>query len=183
MKAAVEDFVPDYPQLINQAEKKLGKRFDRTEYPNQDSIAQHFDLSFDFQPIPQGGDFKGLPQQQCDALARAIADKTSTMVENAMHDLWVRLHEAVSHMAERLSDPDKMFHHTLVQNVRTTARLLKHLNITGDARIEELRKYVEQYLCPPETEDLRTKPLVRAQTATHARTVLDMMAKVAGHAG
>lgn len=181
MVAALDDFVPAYPSLVEQAQKKLGKRFDRTEYPNAESIRQHFDLSFDFQPVPQGSDFKGLPKQQCDALARAIQDKTRTMVENAMQDLWVRLHDAVAHMAERLAHPDKMFHHTLVSNVRNLAHLLKHLNVTGDPRIEELRQYVEKHLCPHDVEVLRKQPTIRTQVAAHAQSALQKMEKVATH--
>lgn len=178
MVKALDEFVPAYPQLVEQAKAKLGSSFDIREYPNADSIRSHFDLSFDFQPIPVGTDFKGLPQQQCDALARAISDKTGVMVENAMQDLWVRVQEAVGRMAERLNHPDKLFHHTLVTNVRSVANQLKHLNITGDKRVEELRQYIEQHLCQHDVEDLRKKPTVRAQVGAAATEVLNRMAKM-----
>ncbi|NJN35828.1 MAG: hypothetical protein HC794_00755 [Nitrospiraceae bacterium] len=71
MMDALDEFVPKYPQLIEQARKQLGKRFDIREYPNSESIRSHFDLSFDVQPVPTGTDFKGLPKQQLDALANS----------------------------------------------------------------------------------------------------------------
>lgn len=179
MQAAVDDFVPNYPQLIEEAKKKLGKRFDITDYPNAESIAQHFDISFDFHPIPVGGDFKGLPQAQCQALADALKGKTKKMLENAMQDLWLRVHDNVGRMAERLSHPDKLFHYTLVDNVRSVAHQLKHLNVTNDPRIEELRQYIDKHLCQHDVEDLRTKPTLRAETGAHAQEVLNMMAKMA----
>ena len=175
MKAAVAAFVPAYPSLVEQAEKKLGKRFDRTEYPNAESIEQHFDLSFDFQPVPEGSDFKGLPQQQCDALANAIQSKTTTMVENAMQDLWTRLYEAVTHMSERLSHPDKMFHHTMVSNIANLAYLMKHLNVTGDRRMEELRQRVQKDLCRYDAEALRKDAACRRLVATAATEILAQM--------
>lgn len=179
MTNAIEEFVPEYPTLVEQARQKLGTRFDITEYPHSDSIRGHFDLSFDFQPVPMGTDFKGLPAQQIAALGRAIEDKTTRQLENAMQDLWLRLHTAVSKMAERLSHPDKVFHNTLVLNIESVAQQLTHLNVTRDARVEEIRAYVAKNLCGLSVEDLRKKPTVRVQAAAQAQTVLDMMQKAA----
>lgn len=179
MIAALDKFVPLYPQLVQEAQKKLGKRFDPTEYPNAESIRSYFDLTFDFQPIPEGSDFKGLPQQQCDALANALQSKTRTMVENAMQDLWTRASEAIGRMAERLSHPDKLFHYTLVDNVRQVAKQLKHLNVTDDPRIRDLQQYVETYLCAHEVEELREKPVIRAKVAAHAQDAVEKMRRIA----
>lgn len=177
MLDALSKFEPEYPKLIEEAKKKLGKRFDAREYPNVSSIRSHFDLSFDFQPIPKGDDFKGLPQVQLDALARKINDNTQKQAENAMQEVWSRLHEAVSRMAERLSSPDKLFHDSLVQNVRDVARLLAHLNVTQDAKVEALRKSVEKHLCQHEPKVLRTNQTIRAQVGAHAVSIIQEMDK------
>lgn len=179
VEKALDAFEPLYPTLIEQAKKQLGDRFDITEYPNAESIRSHFDLSFDFHPIPEGSDFKGLPAAQCQALADALQNKTKTMLENAMQDLWSRIHEAVGRMAERLSHPDKLFHYTLVDNVRSVAHQLKHLNVTGDKRVEELRQYIDKHLCQHDVEELRTKPTLRAEVGAHAQEVLNMMSRMA----
>src|SRR5678815_1121006 len=165
MLDALNKFEPEYPALVEAAKKKLGKRFDAREYPNVSSIRSHFDLSFDFQPIPKGDDFKGLPQVQLDALARKVNDNAQKQAENAMQEVWMRLHEVVSKMAERLSSPDKLFHNTLVQNVRDTARLLAHLNVTNDPVVEALRKKVEKGLCQHDPKVLRKNSGIRAQVA------------------
>lgn len=175
MQDALAKFIPAYPQLVEEAKKKLGKRFDAREYPNASSIASHFDLSFDFQPIPKGDDFKGLPQAQLDALAAKINDNTRIMAENAMQEVWMRLYDVVSKMAERLSSPDKLFHNTLVQNVRDTARLLAHLNVTHDAKVEALRKKVEKYLCQHDPKVLRENQTIRMQVAAHAQSIIEEM--------
>jgi len=182
MRKALDEFVPEYPNLIEAAKGKLGTSFDIRDYPNEASIRAHFDLSFDFQPIPLGQDFKGLPDQQCSALATAIESKTKKMLENAMQDLWVRAHEAVGRMAERLSHPDKLFHYTLVDNVRSVANQLKHLNVTGDPRVEELRQYIDKNLCQHDVDALRKTPTLRMATAASAQAALDKMAKFAGGA-
>jgi hypothetical protein len=177
MHDALDSFIPEYPQLVEAARKKLGKRFDPREYPNVSSIRKRFDLSFDFQPIPKGDDFAGLPQAQLDALANKVNDNTRLMAENAMQDAWCRLYEVVAKMAERLSSPDKGFHNTLVQHVRDTARLLGHLNVTGDQRVEDLRKRVEKHLCQHEAKELRENPTLRLRVGAMAQSIVEEMNK------
>jgi hypothetical protein len=163
--------------MIELAKKALGKRFDAREYPNPSSIAQHFTLSFDFQPIPKGDDFKGLPKAQLDALARKVNNNTQQMSENAMQDAWIRMLDVVSKMAERLSDPNKMFHNSLVENVRDVVRVLPHLNILNDAKVEYFRVKIEKHLCQHEAKDRREKPDLRKKTGALAVSILQEMQK------
>lgn len=175
MLDALDDFVPEYPNLVAIAQTKLGSRFDPTEYPNSADIRSHFRLSFDFQPVPAGTDFKGLPQQQLDTLARHLNANAQKMTENAMQEVWTRLRDAVARMADRLSSPDKLFHYTLVDNVRDVSRLLAHLNITNDAKVEALRKKVERHLCLVDAKQLRDDPAVRRKVGAHAASILSEM--------
>lgn len=96
-----------------------------------------------------------------------------------MQENWVRLHDVISAMVERLSTPDKRFHSTLVENVREAVRLTQHLNATNDQRIEAVRKYADKHLCQHDAEELRKNPTLRLQVAGHAQSALDMMAKAA----
>jgi uncharacterized protein YdbL (DUF1318 family) len=180
MEAALAEFVPKYPALVQQAQRDLGRLFDPNEYPPVSEIESRFGLEFDFQPIPAGHDFKGLPQQQLDALATAMNRKTQQMMEGAMQDVWTRLYKAVAAMAERLSSPDKMFHHTLVGNVRDVNNMLKHFNITGDQRIADLQQRVERDLCQHEADDLRDKPVTRQRVAASAVSILADMDRIGG---
>ncbi len=179
MEDALAIFEPEYPNLIKLAQVKLGKRFDPREYPNPSAIRAHFNLSFDFQPIPKGEDFMGLPKQQLDKLAQHLNSQTQTMMENAMQENWVRLHDVISAMVERLSSPDKRFHSTLVENVREAVRLTEHLNMTKDQRITDVQKYAEKHLCKHDAEELRKNPTLRLQVAGHAKSAIGMMEKAA----
>lgn len=175
MQAALDAFIPAYPTLIEEAKKQLGKRFDPREYPNAESIRSHFILSFDFQPIPRGDDFKGLAQRQVEMLAAKLNHNLQKMTKNAMEDLWVRMHEAVAKVAERLASPDKIFHVSTIQNLKDIARLAGHLNVTGDPRVERIRKKIETHLCQATPEDLRKNGVLRAATAAHAKSILEEM--------
>lgn len=175
MKQALADFIPAYPGLVQLAQTKLGSRFNATEYPHSSTIANHFDLSFDFMPIPLGDDFKGLAQAQVDKLSDALKRKSNMMLENAMQDAWVRLREIVEHACERLNKPDGLFHYTMIENLRSQAKLLKHLNITSDQRIEDVRFFIEKNLCMHDVDAIRKDEHLRKQLGKAAKAALEMM--------
>ena len=84
-------------------------------------------------------------------------------------------------MVDRLSSPDKQFHYTLVENIRSVAKLLGHLNVTGDTRVEHIRGEIEKHLCPYDVDDLRKNSTLRTQVAAHAQSILhDMDSKAKG---
>lgn len=175
MSEKLDAFEPAYPAMVEEAKKALGKRFDAGEYPNASSIRGHFDLSFDFQPLPKGEDFKGLPGKQLQALADKINANTRKMAENAMQDVWHRASEAVSHMAERLSSPDKTFHASMIDNIRDVASMMEHLNITSDTRVEQLRQKIAKHLCGAEAKEIRENPVLRQKIGAMAVSILQEM--------
>lgn len=174
---SLDEFVGVYPTLIEAARRHLGKSFDATQYPPESHIRDHFALEYDFQPIPTGVDFKGLPQQQITRLAEHMNRNTRKCLENAMRDVWARLHEVVTNMAERLKDPQQKFHDTLVTNVRETVAMAKHLNPTGDSRMSTVIKTMEDELCVEDAKTLRENLRVRERVAGSAIDVLASMAK------
>lgn len=172
-------FEQAYPTLVTIAEHNLGTAFDPSEYPNPSSIRGHFRLSFDFNPIPVGSDFKGLQDAQIQKLGTALESKTRTMLENAMQDAWKQLYESVQHAHSRLSNPDAMFHSTLITKLQDHATMLKHLNATGDARMEEVRKLVEDKLTKHDAKDVRDDDALRKRLSGDAAAIVKRMEEIA----
>jgi len=164
-----------YPSMIVEAKRNLGEGFDIKQYPSSTEIKDYFDLEFEFHPVPQGADYKGLPQQQISALANKLNKSMQQCMENAMRDVWARTYSKVQKMQERLGNPKHTFHDTLVSNIRELAALLEHLNATKDAKIEGIRKQIERGLCRFEAEDLRKDLTKRALTAKLAGEILQEM--------
>lgn len=164
-----------YPQLLQEAQRNLGSAFVITDYPTPDELEQLFALDFEFSPIPEGVDFKGLPAQQAQRLSDALEKSKRACMENAMRDVWSRMHDVVFKMAERLSDPKKLFHDTLVTNVQETADLLQHLNAVNDPHIEEIRQRIERDLCRHDARQLRENLTKRGVVARLAKDILDSM--------
>lgn len=175
VNAKREELKEAFPQLLEEAKRNLRDAFVITDYPHPDDLDDMFSLDFEFSPVPDGMDFKGLPAQQARKLADALTAQRNKCLEGAMQDVWRRLHDVVSKMAERLGDPKATFHDTLVTNVRETVDLLTHLNATSDATIEAIRQRAEKDLCKYEPEVLRNDVRKRSLTATLAKSILEDM--------
>lgn len=179
MTAKLATFEKKYPSLLGIAATKLGTAYNPSEYPNPSSIAQHFRLSFDFNPIPVGTDFKGLQDAQIQKLGTALNKKTRTMLENAMQDAWKQLYEAVQHAQSRLSNPDSTFHATLITKLQDHAKMLTHLNATKDPRMEEVRKMVEDNLTKWDAKDIRDDDALRKRLSESADEIVERMEEIA----
>lgn len=71
------------------------------------------------------------------------------------------------------------FHDTLITNARELCDVLKRINLTDDAKLEELRRQTEK-LATNEPEVLRDDAKVRFDTATRAQSILDAMTATYG---
>ena len=178
METALDEFETDYPNLVALAQTKMGTAFNPSDYPHMDVVRNHFDLHFDFDPIPKGSDFDGIQQQMAQKLAATLDAKTRTQLENAMQEAWLRLYKTVGHAADVLSNPDKTFHYTLVDKLRDQASMLKHLNATKDQRIEDCRTAVESKLTKHDPKDIRKDDALRKRLAKDAQ---DIYADMRGH--
>lgn len=180
MEIKLDIFVKKYPSLLAVVQQKLGTAYDPAQYPNPSSIATHFNLSFDFNPIPVGSDFKGLQEAQTEKLGAALNRKTRMMLENAMQDAWKTLYDSVSHAAAVLAEPGKMFHKTLIEKLVSQAELLSHLNATKDAGIEEIRvALVASSLTKFDPKDIRKDAALRKRLSEEAKVIAERMEEIA----
>lgn len=167
-----------YPSMIMEAKKNLGTGFDIKQYPTSEEIEDYFDLEFEFMPIPAGADYKGLPQQQVEALASKLNKSMQQCMENAMRDVWARAHTVIRRMVDRLDNPKHTFHDTLVTNVKELAALLAHLNPVKSDKIDLIRQRMEDDLCRFDPETLRKDLMKRALTAKLAKEILADMESI-----
>jgi hypothetical protein len=180
-EAAVDAFIDNFPGLVQQARLNLGGLFNPADYPENGGLAEKFKFSVDIVPMPEEGDFRVKLNDEDIAQIRAdIGAKAKTAADEAMRDLWKRLHKAVKHAADTLRDPDNKFKNSLVGNLIELVDLLPRLNLTGDANLEQLRQEVRDSLCQYEPEELRKDPTARKDAAQSADDILAAMAGFVG---
>jgi hypothetical protein len=175
---AVTEFMAEYDDLVTKSAFQLGDLFNRDDYPSVDKIANKFAFNYFFSPVPESGDFRvDIGEAGMQELRDRYENAYKSKIETAMTDAWSRMHEVLSHMSERLDyqegETKKIFRDSLVENARDLCDVLKHLNITGDLKLEEMRKNLEKQLSNVSAEDLREDDGLRNQT----KEVVDQMLK------
>lgn len=180
-QGAVGDFVNEYPALKQRAQVWLNGLYNEADYPQESRIIESFSIKSDIFPLPAAEDFRvDIGDAEVAQIQQRIEEQVQAAQVVAMRDLWERLHSAVSHMVERLSDPDKVFRDTLISNVRELCALLPRLNLTGDAALEQSRRQVESALAVHDPAALREDKVLRASVADQAAKIQSVMAAYMG---
>jgi len=174
---AVQEFVRDYHSVIWDARQSLGGLFNREDYPDPSDIRDKFSFRTTITPVPVSEDFRvNLGKDEVDAIKRDLENRIEQAHAMATKDLWKRLYDVVSHMVDRLSEPDTVFRDTLVGNIVRITELLPRLNINNDPELDQMRRQIEDSLCDYSPDQLRTDKKLRRQAVGRAQDVLDAMA-------
>src|SRR3954468_19598187 len=114
----VEEFLAVYPSYIEQVRPELNGLFREEDYPSAEKLRNKFGVRLEVLPIPSGEDFRvTLSEEEQARVAREIDENMRQSLKRGTEDLWVRLKDVVSHMVERLKEPESRFHASLVTNV------------------------------------------------------------------
>lgn len=172
-------FLNKYDDLVTEMAFKLGSLFNRAEYPTRDQVDYKFYFRTNYFPLPQSGDFRvDIGNEMLAELQDNYTKHLNEKVNEAMGDVWSRLHETLKHLSERLevgsTGEKKIFRDSLIENAQELCGLLSKLNVTNDPKLEEARKDLEQALFGVSAKDLRDSIMVRHDV--HAR-VTDIIKK------
>lgn len=172
-----QTFLNKYDDLVTEMAFKLGSLFNREEYPSRDEVNHKFYFRTNYFPLPQSGDFRvDIGNEMLAELQDNYAKHLSEKVNEAMGDVWSRLHETLKHLSERLEIGDKgekkIFRDSLIENAQELCDLLSKLNVTNDPKLEEARKDLEQALFGVSAKDLRDSIMVRHDVHTRVTDII-----------
>jgi hypothetical protein len=177
---ALADFVRDYPFLIERARMSLNGMFKESDYPAPHAVADKFQMSVDYAPVPASGDFRvDLEADVVASIENTVQDRIKIATETAVKDIQQRLVKAVGHMSDTLHNPTATFRDTLVVNLRELAALVPKLNITNDPDITDMVAAISGTL-DVEPDTLRKDGAKRRETADNADKILDAMSAAFG---
>jgi hypothetical protein len=134
-------------------------------------------------PLPDAGDFRvTLGDEEKERIKRQITAAVEASLQVASRDLWQRLYEAVSHLAERLQayqvteeGVEHPFRDSVVTNLVKLVDILPKLNVTADLELERLAAQVRASLLV-DPQELRKSESVRTETAKAAAAIAQRMA-------
>ena len=158
----VEAFLTVYPQYIEQVRPELNGLFREEDYPKAEKLRRKFGVKLEVLPIPTGNDFRvQMSAEEQARVAREIDSNVRQSLVRGTEDLWSRLRDVVSHMVDRLNEPESRFHATLVTNIFDLVELLPRLNVTGDPELNRFAEEARQKLCTYTAHDLKKHELLR----------------------
>jgi hypothetical protein len=108
-------------------------------------------------------------------VAREIDESVRGSLLRGTEDLWARLKGVVSHMVERLNEPESRFHSSLVTNVFELVNLLPRLNVNQDEELNRFAAEIKDRLCGFSARDLKKNEILRVATASDAAQILTRM--------
>lgn len=184
---AVDKFLAEYDQLVNQSAFTLGALFNRDDYPPAEQIKRKFAFTYVFSPVPESGDFRVDVGNAGMAELRAnFTNAINLRVQTAIEDMRTQLIDQLSHMSEKLADLDEprtlkdgtivstqIFRDSLIDNAVDLVKNLKHLNITGDVEIEAMRAELESTIKNIDAQTLRDSDEARRKTKARVDALLN----------
>ena len=145
---AVKGFVEDFPHLKIAAKRELNGMYNEADYPT--NIGAKFGVDIVFMPLPDSQDFRAsLAEHAVAEIKEGIQAELQKTMAAAMRDPYERLYSHISRMVERLSDKKAVFRDTLVTGLADLCAILPGLNLTGDERLDDLRKTSRKDDHPP----------------------------------
>lgn len=177
---AVDDFLNDYDTQVAAMAFKLGDLFDRNEYPTVEYLRARFKFDWKVMPLPDS-DFRVKAEDTLrEELRQAYEKVAHDMVANAMKNVWERLHACLHHMADRLgySEDGKpnVFRDSMLENAKELVNLLKDLNVTGDERMEQVRRELQSAIEHVDPKELRNNQHVREDVRNSVQDILNKFA-------
>lgn len=174
---AVRTFCDKYSTLIAAQAFTMGALFDRNDYPYAQDIAHKFELRYTFSPVPEVGDWRvAVGEEDLQNLRSHYEKAFDERLAKTNRELWDRLHEVLTHMADRLADtPEgerKVFRDSLLETPLKLCDILTKLNVTNDPKLEQARKQLQSAIATVDIVDLRQQPSARVEVRTQVEDIL-----------
>lgn len=184
---AVEALAMQFGKLVEEARVRLGGLFRPEDYPSSEELRSKFSFETKVMPLPDAADFRvTLGDEEKDRIKRQITAAVEASLQVASRELWRRLYEAVSHLAERLQvykvtekGVEHPFRDSVVTNLVKLVDVLPKLNVTGDPELEQLAAQVRASLLV-DPQELRKSDSIRNETAKTASAIASRMAAYMG---
>lgn len=173
----VDNFLQNYPALVQTAGNYLGNLFDPADYPSTEEVASKFGFRLVFSPVPSSGDFRlDVAAQELEELKNTYETAFNDRLADAMKEPWERLHEMLTHMSTRLTDDEggekKKYFKSLLGNAQELVSMLTHLNVTNDPKLEQARRDLERAIFGVDIDDIKDSAVVRADTKSKLDKIL-----------
>lgn len=178
---AVAQLVRDYPKLKGEARKRLGSLYKDEDYPSAEMLKSKFGWDLKVFPIPAAGDWRvDLGVKDNAAMQKKIDEQVKQACAVITRDLWARLMDPVSKMAEKMKDGDATFRDSIITNIKDIVALIPTMNVADDPKLNAMAEQISKALTKFVPDEVREDGKLRKKAADAADEIL---AKLAGYVG
>ncbi len=158
-----------YPQLKQDARKRLGTMYDPDDYPSD--IRDRFHFGTSYSALPTANDFRvDLSKEHVEFIKRDIAAKLEERQTEAIKDVYQRVRAIVGKIHEQTSVDKRRIFDSSMENAEEFVNLLPALNFTNDPTLVDIERDIRDLLVPPDR--LRQDKDLRQTTAQKADAIL-----------
>lgn len=177
-KKLVEQFVPIYPDMIEEAKQTYNGLFNPSDYPHPSTIERKFYFQISFFPMPTTKDFRvDLGENELLRIKEETEERINDCLQEGVRELWKRVYKVVEHVSLKLNDPDAQFKNSLIGNAIELVEILPKFNLTEDQELERMRRDIEAKLCAYSPDTLRENPIAREEVGEEAEKILDEISR------
>jgi hypothetical protein len=183
-EVAAAGFCAKWPEKLRQARIDLNGTFNEADYPDETTIASHFSFRIIRAPVPDGGDIRvDLPAQEIESMRREISERISEAEKAAENELYARLGEKLANFVNKLNEKGSdgkpaVFRDSLVGNIREICDLIPSLNVTGDQRLEQVRREIMGSIGKLRPDEIRDDVFTRKEALQRASNILEMLGPI-----
>lgn len=175
------------PTIISRAAASLGDFAHRLKLPSPDEMVAAYDMVIEFQPVPDGARFHGLPEATLRTLRRHVEQRAARKSVEAMREPMERFAGRIEFMVERLrafeereqraaagekTGREGTFRTGLVADVQELATQLAAFNVTGDPAFAEICRHARDFAATLDAEAIKSSAPARAQATSLAGDLL-----------
>ena len=175
---------------IERAKRRLGDAFNVDDYPSVEEIVGRFTMKLTYRLVPETEDIRidNLSHDRNEKLRVDIQTDVDDCIKDAMKSVEDRLVDTVSHLGEVCAkyghDPKGKvigrFKDSTVEKVTELAKLLPHLNITDDPRIDKAATELKAKLSNITPDKIKNSLGERERIVADTKSILDNLGGVYG---
>lgn len=178
---AVQNFLTHYEIHISDAERRLGDRFVRTEFPTKSQLAAKFEVNISPLPVPSSGHIlidlteTGMDASQIDREVEQATDK-------AMQRMWTSINVRLSQLCNVLDDPEHRLHRSHFDMLKDYVDKLEEFNLFDSEHFKKFIAFIRTNILGVPIDDIRHDLGVRQDVANRVREAISVSNQFTGDA-
>jgi hypothetical protein len=176
----LDTFRVKYFSYRETARQYRGDMFNENDYPPVEEVMSKFAWNFVVAPVPESGHLCiDLPEQEMQELRQSCDEEVERKVAEAAKENEKRLLKELQGISAKCTDTGdddeddkKRWHDTFVTNPIDLCRMLKHMNLSNDPKVEEARQRLEDVMAGKTKEMFKYFPTIRQEVKDEVDSII-----------